>query len=51
MELFPHEPHPRVVVGAKPFIKLPPAVVEEGAFTTSRETGRHIPAFSIFELL
>lgn len=46
IELFPHVPHPRVVVGANPLNKLPPAVVADGAFTTSLETESSFRSFA-----
>src|SRR6267154_5531141 len=44
MELPPHDPHPSVVVGAKPLVSEPPAVNELAWFTTRRLTGSSTPA-------
>ena len=41
--LFPQLPQSSVVVGENPFVSAPPAVVEEGWFTTIRLTGMNSP--------
>lgn len=43
MELLPQLPHPSVVDGENPLKKLPPAVVADGAFTTSLDTDNTSP--------
>jgi hypothetical protein len=48
MMLLPQVPQPRVVVGAKPFVRLPPAEVEQGWLMTRRLTVRARPAFRYF---
>ena len=44
MELPPHDPQPRVVVGAKPLVSEPPAVKDDTWLTTSRLMGSSRPA-------
>ena len=43
MELPPQEPQPSVEAGAKPLVSEPPAVSEEGWFTTGRLIGSAKP--------